>query len=360
MLKNNSDMVAQVRFTPAQEEQFYTALVNKDFTYEGVFIAGVKTTGIFCRPSCTARKPAKQNVEYFATTKEAIVHGYRPCKVCRPMENPGQTPPFIETLTAKLAADPSVKIKDYDLRKMGIDPATARRWFLKNHGITFHAYQRMFRINLAYKKLQEGGDVLSAAIDSGYHSLSAFSDSFRGLFGVPPSKGKNKNVLYFNRIDTPLGPMLAGATAKGICLLEFTDRKMLQTEIRDLTKFFDATVIQSSHPHLDQLEKELNEYFDKQRTVFSVSLDTPGTAFQLRVWDELKAIPYGTTRSYKQQAIRIEQPTAMRAVARANGMNRVAIVVPCHRVIGENGHLTGYAGGIWRKKWLLDMEAARQ
>ncbi len=350
-------MVAQAKFTTTQEDQFYTALVNKDFTYEGVFIAAVKTTGIFCRPSCTARKPAKQNVEYFGTTKEAILHGYRPCKVCRPLENPGQTPPFIEILTARLSADPSLKIKDYDLRKMGIDPATARRWFLKNHGITFHAYQRMYRINLAYKKLQEGGDVLSAAIDSGYNSLSAFSDSFRALFGVPPSKGKSKNVLYFNRIDTPLGPMLAGATDKGVCLLEFTDRKMLQTEIKALTKIFDATVIQSSNLHLDQLEKELSEYFDRSRKLFSVVLDTPGTVFQLKVWEELKMIPFGTTRSYKQQAIQIHHPTAMRAVARANGMNRVAIVIPCHRVIGENGHLTGYAGGIWRKKWLLDMEA---
>ena len=156
-------MVAQVKFADAQQEKFYNALINKDASFEGVFIAAVKTTGIFCRSTCTARKPARQNVEFFSTTKEAIVHGYRPCKVCRPLENRFETPVSIKTLIQKVADDPSARIKDVDLRKLGIDPATARRWFLKNHGITFHAYQRMYRINLAYKKLQEGDDVLSAA-----------------------------------------------------------------------------------------------------------------------------------------------------------------------------------------------------
>jgi len=130
----------------------YEALVNKDASYEGTFIAAVKTTGIFCRPVCTARKPKKENVIFYTTTKEAILHGYRPCKVCRPMEQLGHTPDYIKIILQAMSDDPSVRLKDWDLRTKGIDPIAIRRWFLKNHGITFHAYQRIFRINSAFKK----------------------------------------------------------------------------------------------------------------------------------------------------------------------------------------------------------------
>ena len=151
--------------------------------------------------------------------------------------------------------------------------------------------------------------------------------------------------------------MFTCATETGICLLEFTDRRMLETELKSLTKLFDANIVHGYNPHFETVERGIKEYFNKERKVFSVSLDTPGSDFQKRVWNELQNIPYGKTRSYKQQAIAMNHPSAVRAVANANGMNRVAIIIPCHRVIGEDGHLTGYGGGIWRKKWLLDLES---
>lgn len=334
----------------------YKALVDKDSSFEGVFVAAVKTTGIFCRPTCTARKPRPENVEFFPSTKEAIVHGYRPCKVCRPMEALAQTPPYIQALLAELAADPTQRFKDGHLRARGIEPSKLRRWFLKHHGITFHAYQRMFRINTAFKKIQAGDTVMAAAFDMGYDSLSAFNDSFKNVFGVPPSGSKQVNVIDMQRLETPLGPMMACAVAEGICLLEFTDRKMLETELKALAKICKATILQGDNPHFKILSQQLCEYFSGRRTTFSVPLFMPGTPFQQAVWHELQRIPYGTTRSYSQQAAALNKPEAVRAVASANGMNRIAILVPCHRVIGANGNLTGYGGGLWRKQRLLALE----
>ena len=334
----------------------YKALVEKDVTFEGTFIAAVKTTGIFCRPTCTARKPKIENVEFFNSTKEAILEGYRPCKVCNPLEKIGETPVYVKDLLNELNTDPSVRFKDWDLVQRGIEPSKLRRWFLKNHGITFHAYQRMFRINSAFKKIQNGESVTSVAFDTGYESLSGFADSFKAVFGVSPSNSKDKQLINITRIETPLGTMYACAVEKGICLLEFTDRKMLETEFKSLAKSLNANIIQGANPHFELLKQQLEEYFDGQRKEFTVPLYSPGTDFQLKVWDSLQTIPYGATASYKQQAAVVNKPEAIRAVANANGMNKISILIPCHRVIGEDGSLTGYGGGLWRKKWLLDLE----
>lgn len=337
-------------------EIMYKALVEKDITFEGTFIAAIKTTGIFCRPTCTAKKPKAENVEYFSTTKEAILKGYRPCKVCNPLEKIGETPDYIKDLLNELNTDPSVKFKDWDLVQRGIEPSTLRRWFLKNHGITFHAYQRMFRINAAFKKIQNGEQVTSVAFDTGYESLSGFTDSFKSIFGVSPSNSKDKHLINITRIETPLGTMYACAVEQGICMLEFTDRKMLETELKGLAKRFNASIIQGANPHFEVLKQQLTEYFEGKRKSFTVRLYSPGSDFQQSVWNSLQTIPYGSTVSYKQQAAAINKPEAIRAVANANGMNRISILIPCHRVIGEDGNLTGYGGGLWRKKWLLDME----
>ena len=334
----------------------YKALVNKDVSYEGTFIAAIKTTGIFCRPTCTARKPKLENVEFFGTVKEAILKGYRPCKVCNPLEKLGATPEYIKEILNELSSDPSLKFKDWDLTQRGIEPNNIRRWFLKNHGITFHSYQRMFRINSAFKKIQNGEPVTSVAFETGYESLSGFNDSFKSIFGVSPSNSKDKKIINIARLETPLGTMFACAVEQGICLLEFTDRKMLETELKSLTKLLNANIIQGANPHFDVLKQQLEEYFEGKRKEFSVPLFTPGTEFQWSVWKELQNIPYGSTRSYKQQAAALQKPEAVRAVANANGMNRISIIIPCHRVIGNDGSLTGYGGGLWRKQWLLDME----
>lgn len=337
----------------------YQALVAKDVAYEGRFVAAVKTTGIFCRPTCTARKPKPQNVEFFSTTKEALLHGYRPCKVCTPLTARDVTPAYIQGLLQQLADAPAAKITDHDLRQLGLEPATVRRWFLRQHGITFQAYQRLNRINLAFKKLQSGETVTAAAFDSGYESLSGFQDSFKAVFGVAPTQSRQQQIINLTRLETPLGTMVACGTEQGICLLEFTDRRMLETELKDLARRLNATIVQSENLHFQLLRAELTEYFAGRRQVFSVPLFTPGTAFQQAVWQELRQIPYGATRTYGQQAGALGRSSAVRAVAAANGMNRVAILVPCHRVIGADGHLTGYAGGLWRKKHLLELESQR-
>ncbi|NML22070.1 methylated-DNA--[protein]-cysteine S-methyltransferase [Pseudoflavitalea sp. G-6-1-2] len=342
------------------KERMYKAIVEKDAEFEGHFITAVKTTGIFCRPTCTARKPKIENVEFLSDTAEAIRKGYRPCKVCQPLDLPGETPAPIKAIIEELHGNPSLKLKDWDLVQRGIEPNTIRRWFLKNHGITFHAYQRMFRLNAAFKRIQNGEPVTSVAYEAGYESLSGFGDSFKSVFGVSPNNSKNKQVVNITRIETPLGSMFACASEQGICLLEFTDRKMLETELKAIARLLNANIIQGANVHFDQLRSELEEYFSGKRTQFTVPLHAPGTAFQQSVWDELITIPFGTTRSYKQQAIHLNRPEAIRAVAGANGMNRISILIPCHRVIGEDGHLTGYGGGIYRKKWLLDFEKANQ
>jgi len=338
------------------DDIMYKAMVEKDTSFEGSFFAAVKTTGIFCRPSCTARKPKKANVTFFNTTREAMLAGFRPCKICNPLEKMNETPHYIKSVLKELNNNPSLKLKDWDLVQKGIKPNKIRRWFLKNHGITFHTYQRIFRINSAFKNIQLGDTVTSVAYDSGYESLSGFNDAFKSIFGVSPDHSRHQNVIDLTRIETPLGTMFACAVEQGICLLEFSDRKMLETEFKTLAKRLNASIIPGANKHFNLLEKELTEYFEGKRKEFTVQLFTPGTEFQRLVWKELKNIPYGSTRSYIQQANALNKPKSVRAVANANGMNRISIIIPCHRVIGADGNLTGYGGGIWRKRWLLELE----
>ncbi|RSK44017.1 bifunctional transcriptional activator/DNA repair enzyme AdaA [Hymenobacter rigui] len=343
-------------FPTPDAAECYQALVAKNAAYEGRFIAAVKTTGIFCRPTCPARKPKPENVEFFASTKEALLHGYRACKVCTPLLARDATPPFMQELLEELARQPAVKISDQQLRQKGLEPATVRRWFLRQHGITFQAYQRLNRINTAFRKIQNGNSVTATAFESGYESLSGFQDSFKTVFGVAPSLSRQQQILNLTRLETPLGTMLACATQQGVCLLEFTDRRGLETELKDLAHRLNATVVQSENVHYEILRIQLAEYFAGTRREFTVPLHTPGTAFQQQVWQELLRIPYGSTRTYGQEAAALGRPTAVRAVASTNGLNRIAILIPCHRVLGADGHLTGYAGGLWRKKALLELE----
>ena len=152
--------------------------------------------------------------------------------------------------------------------------------------------------------------------------------------------------------------MYACATDIGVCLLDYTDRRMLETEFKDLCKRLNAVILPGENPFLSQVQEEIKEYFDGKRKSFDVPLHTPGTEFQNSVWRKLQDIPYGSTRSYKEQAMAIGNPKAIRAVASANGANRISIIIPCHRVIGTDGSLVGYGGGLHRKKWLLDFEKA--
>ena len=199
---------------------------------------------------------------------------------------------------------------------------------------------------------------METAYDSGFESLSGFNESFKSIFGVSPKNSKAQRIIDLKRIETPIGKMYAAAVEEGICMLEFTDRKMLETEFKDLAKSLNATIVQGENPHFITLEKELKEYFDGSRTVFTVPLSPVGTEFQKSVWEILLKIPYGETWTYRKQAEVLGDAKKVRAVANANGMNKISIIIPCHRVIGSNGTLTGYGGGIWRKQKLLELENA--
>jgi len=343
-------------------DDMYAALVRKDSTFEGVFIAAIKTTGIFCRSSCTARKPKFENVEFFQNVQQALSYGYRPCKVCQPMKPIGEPFDDIKSLLKELASDPELRLKDWDLKQRGFDPTKIRRWFKKHHMMTFQAYSRALRINHAYgliRHTKEAKNILGVAMDSGFDSISGFNDAFKKISGSIPSHSKTQNVISITRINTPLGPMFAAAGDKGLCLLEFTDRRMLETQIKRLTKLCNAHFVPGNHPVFKLLDEQLSKYFQGNLKNFSIPLDTPGTAFQQQVWQQLTTIPYGETRSYQQQAEAINNIKAVRAVAKTNGDNRISIIIPCHRVIGKNGKLTGYGGGIWRKQRLLELESAQ-
>lgn len=337
-------------------DNFYEALLQRSSEYIGIFFVGVKTTSIFCISTCRARKPKKENVEFFNNVKEAMDYGYRPCKVCKPTENAHEKPNYIEEALLLVKNNPKDKIKDHVLREHSLSPEKVRRWFKKHFGMTFQAYQRMYRINNAFQELQEGKFTTHTAYNNGYESLSGFGYTFKALIGDSPKNSSNTNIIVLNRLTTPLGPMLVGATDKGICLLEFADRKMLETEFKDLQRLLKAKILVGENEHITQAKQELKGYFSGITKHFKVLLDAPGTEFQKKVWEKLKEIPYGETVSYQEQAERINNPKAIRAVASANGYNRISIIIPCHRVIGKDGNLTGYGGGLERKRWLLDHE----
>jgi AraC family transcriptional regulator of adaptative response/methylated-DNA-[protein]-cysteine methyltransferase len=344
--------------TLPDSETLYSALVNKDSNFEGIFVVGVKTTGIFCRPTCTARKPKPENVEFFSTAHDALLHGYRPCKVCTPLQHKGAAPGWLKPLLAEINNDPLIRLKDSDLRARGLDPSRVRYWFKKHHGMTFQAYLRALRIGQAFGRIKHGERVAGTAFESGYESLSGFADQFKKTAGFSPGKSQEHQLIATTRILTPLGPMLAGATDDGICLLEFVDRRMLETQLKRLGKLLNAECVPGFCKHFDRLHDQLQEYFSGKRREFDVPLLLPGTPFQQKVWAGLQTIPYGSTRSYKEQAAAIGLPHAVRAVAKANGDNRIAIIIPCHRVIGANGELVGYGGGLWRKQYLLNRESS--
>lgn len=331
------------------------AYLERDASYNGLFFLGVRTTGIFCRPTCPARKPLPKNVEYFPTARAALVAGYRPCKRCHPLESDEQ-PQWASELLSDVERDPSSRITDGDLRARGIDPATVRRYFLRQYGMTFQAFTRARRLSGALNHIRENGALDTAVFESGYESHSGFREAFARTFGNPPGRHRNGKCVFLSWLRSPLGHLVAGATAEGVCLLEFTDRRMLEAEFATLRKLFDAPVVPGSNEHLKTLQGELAKYFAGSLRSFTVPLTYPGTPFQRRVWEQLLAIPYGETRSYEELAAAVGEPRAARAVGRANGLNRMAILIPCHRVVNKDGKLGGYGGGLRRKQYLLDLE----
>lgn len=333
------------------------AMLAHDATYDGVFLTAVRTTGIFCRPSCRPpRAPRPENVEFFGSVQECLFAGYRPCRLCRPAQPHGAPPDWAAALIARVEADPAVKLAAADLRALGATPERVRRWFTEHYGMTFAAWRRARRLAGAFTAIREGGDLDDAAFGSGYGSHSGFRAAYGKTFGETPGRNGKAAALFTAFMDTPLGRMLAAAGDDGVALLEFNDRTMLPANYDEMRRRFGCAVVPGGHRHLDTLRAELACYFAGTLAAFTVPPAPRGTPFQERVWTELRRIPPAATISYDELARRIGQPTAQRAVARANGQNRLAILIPCHRVIGKDGTLTGYGGGLWRKRLLLELE----
>lgn len=331
------------------------AFLAGDAAFDGIFVTGVRTTGIFCRPSCRARKPLPGNIEFFGTIREALFAGYRPCLRCRPMDVDAM-PSWLTPLLEAVDRDPNRRFRDADVRQFDVEPARVRRYFVDRYGMTFQAYCRGRRLSGAIRQLRNGDSLDDVALGTGWDSHSGFREAFARTFGVPPGRFEDAACVLTTAFDTPLGPVIAGATDEGVCLLEFTDRRILPAQLQRLGTLMHRTLVPGEHAHLAALRDELTRYFAGTLTDFTMPLVYRGTPFEERVWRELTRIPYGETCSYAQLAERIGATGGQRAVGRANGMNRISIVIPCHRVVNADGRLGGYGGGLWRKTWLLDLE----
>lgn len=337
---------------------YYQALMDKNSEYEGVFYVGVKTTGVFCRPTCPARKPKLENCEFFENPQDALLASFRPCKRCRPLSHPNQVSELVTKLVNAVEAEPEKRWKDSDFQALSIDASTARRQFKKRFGMTFVAYARARRMGIAMKQIREGNKIIEAQLDVGFESSSGFRDAFHRIMGAAPTSLSSLKIFKASWLDTKLGPMIAVADDKALYLLEFVDRRGLEREVERLRKRTTSSIIPGTNAIIDSIQNELAQYFEGTLRKFKTPLAMLGSEFQKRVWEALKTIPYGETRSYAEIAAQVGNPSAFRAVANANGANQIAIVIPCHRVINSNGDWGGYGGGLPRKKWMIQHEHA--
>lgn len=336
--------------------RMWRAFAERDPAFEGVFLVAVRTTGIFCRPTCPARRPRRENVEFFADAASARAHGFRACKRCRPLEAQLFAPPLVERLRTLVESEPEARIGDKELARIGVEPSTARRQFRKHFGLSFQAWQRAHRLGIALGSVREGARVIEAQQQGGFESGSGFRAAVERHFGAAPSRAARHAGLLARWIETPLGSMLLVADEEGLRLADFVDRRAMEQQVLGLRERLGQPIVPGSNAHLRAAAAQLLEYFRGERREFDLVLKPAGSEFELRVWTALGRIPCGETRSYAEIAAELRRPGAQRAVGTANGRNPLAVVVPCHRVIRSDGSLSGYGGGVWRKRWLLDHE----
>lgn len=334
----------------------YQALLQRDPAYDGRAYVGVSSTGVFCRLTCPARKPRPENCTFYPSVGACIQAGFRACRRCHPMAPAAEADPAVKTLLAALCERKGRRWSEPDIIRMGLDPSTVRRAFNRHFGMTFLEMAPLERLRNAHVALAGGGKVIEAQIDAGFGSANAFRDAFARLMGKPPGSFSADALIRADYIDTPLGAMIALSDPTHLHLLEFADRKALPAELRRMHQVFKGRIGFGRHAPVDRLEAELDAYFCGRGARFSVPLAFHGSDFTKAVWHALVEIPAGEIRSYSQIATDIGRPSAVRAVARANGANQIALLVPCHRVLGADGSLTGYGGGLWRKQKLIEIE----
>jgi len=285
------------------------------------------------------------------------IASFRPCMRCHPLSHLDPESELMRTLIDAVETNPTKRWNDYDFKELGVDSSTIRRQFKKRFNMTFIAYARARRMDIVFKQIRGENSVINTQVNTGYESSSGFRDAFSKIMGAPPIKNKQQyKILNASRLDTPIGPMIAIGDDDTLYLLEFIDRRGLEKEIERLRLKMKAAIVPGTTHSIESINNELSLYFTEGLQTFTTPIHLLGSPFQQNVWHELINIPYGETRSYVQQSIAIGNPKATRAVANANGANQLAIIIPCHRIIRNNGELGGYRGGVKRKKWLIAHE----
>jgi len=346
---------ARAPMMPAvSDNEAWEAFERRDRRLDGRVIGAVKTTGIYCKPSCPARRPKREHVEFFADAKAARDAGYRACLRCKPDEVGRDREAVARAVKLIEQAEETPKLDDL-AAAVGYAPHHFQRLFTRETGVSPAAYARGLRAGRAQQNLRKDRSVTEAIYDSGYSAPSRFYADAKDRMGMTPSAwrdGGRGETIRYAQLDTPLGRMLVAATSKGICRLTF-DESVAALRLR-----FPNADIQPADTAMASLISGVMEAIETPTAAHDLPIDVAGTAFQEAVWKELRKIPAGETRSYADIAAAIGDPKATRAVGTANGSNPIAVLVPCHRVIRSDGTLGGYAGGLDRKRKLLAAEGA--
>ena len=337
----------------------WTAVRTKNPEFDGLFYFGVRTTGVFCRPSCSSRSPKRQNVTFYATPSEAETAGFRACLRCKPTceYSPGPAGLLITRAFEILRSD-EVEVPTIDelARRLEVSSGHLQKTFKAVLALSPKEATDMMRIE-NFKKNVKRADVTTSLYDSGFGSSRSLYEKAGETLGMTPAvykKGGKGMRIKYTIVDSPLGKLLVAATERGICAVSFGDDE--ESLRRELSDEFFAAEIEDDGAGLQDAVQAIVKSLGGEKTILTLPLDLHATAFQMRVWAELRKIPFGETRSYAQVAEAVGNPKAIRAVARACATNPVALVNPCHRVIGSDGKLSGYKWGIERKKALLDRE----
>lgn len=340
----------------------WMAVRSRNPEFDGMFYFGVQTTGIFCRPSCSSRSPKRENVSFFATPAEAEVAGFRACLRCKPTREyfPGPAATLVTRAFEILRSDDDEIPTIDDLAgRLGVSGGHLQKTFKAVLGLSPKEVTDMMRIE-NFKKNVKRADVTTSLYDSGFGSSRSLYEKAGEKLGMTPAtykKGGKGMKIRYTIADSPLGKLMVAATERGICSVSFGDDD--ESLRRELSDEFFAAEIEAGDADLKDAVRAIVRSLDGEKTILTLPLDLHATAFQMRVWSELRKIPYGETRSYAQIAKAVGNPNAVRAVARACATNPVALVNPCHRVIGSDGKLSGYKWGIERKKELLDRESGK-
>jgi AraC family transcriptional regulator of adaptative response/methylated-DNA-[protein]-cysteine methyltransferase len=344
------------------EERKWRAVLARDAGFDGAMVFAVRSTGIYCRPSCPSRRPHRHHVVFFPRPEAAEGAGFRPCRRCRPRgASPAQDQAaWVEGVCRRLAAPGEERPRLADLgAELGLSPHHLQRTFKRLMGITPRQYADAVRLGVFRTHLRKGGDVTSAVYDAGYGSGSRVYEGAAARFGMTPGAyrkgGKGMRIAY-TIVASPLGRLLVAATERGISSVCLGDADAaLEATLR---AEYPAAEVRRDDAGLAPWVAGVLQRMEGRAPAAELPVDLRATAFQRRVWEELKAIPRGQTRSYGEIARRIGQPTAARAVARACATNPVALVIPCHRVVAGGGGMGGYRWGVERKQRLLEREAA--